>query len=131
MNNTLNYRRGDILLADLGKPTGSVQGGCRPVVVIQNDIGNKHAPTLIVAPITSRTWKKSKQPTHYHLDKMDCLSESSMVLLEQITTVDKSRVKKFIGKLDRAQMKKVDYCIEISLGLCEVGKVELTTEGKL
>lgn len=131
MNNTLNYRRGDILIADLGKPTGSVQGGCRPVVVIQNDIGNKHAPTLIVAPITSRTWKKSKQPTHYHLDKMDCLSESSMVLLEQITTIDKSRVKKFIGKLDRAQMKKVDYCIEISLGLCEVGKVELTTEGKL
>ena len=131
MNNTLNYRRGDILLADLGKPTGSVQGGCRPVVVIQNDIGNKHAPTLIVAPITSRTWKKSKQPTHYHLDKMDCLSESSMVLLEQITTIDKSRVKKFMGKLDRAQMKKVDYRIEISLGLCEVGKVELTTEGKL
>lgn len=131
MNNTLNYRRGDILLADLGKPTGSVQGGCRPVVVIQNDIGNKHAPTLIVAPITSRTWKKAKQPTHYHLDKMDCLSESSMVLLEQITTIDKIRVKKHIGKLDKAQMKKVDYCIEISLGLCEVGKVELTTEGKL
>ena len=131
MNNTLNYRRGDILLADLGKPTGSVQGGCRPVVVIQNDIGNKHAPTLIVAPITSRTWKKSKQPTHYHLDKMDCLSESSMVLLEQITTIDKSRVKKFMGELDRAQMKKVYYCIEISLGLCEVVKVELTTEGKI
>lgn len=131
MNKNLTYRRGDILLADLGKPTGSVQGGCRPVVIIQNDIGNKHSPTLIVAPITSRTWKKSKQPTHYHLDKMDCLSESSMVLLEQITTIDKSRVKKFMGKLDKAQMKKVDYCIEISLGLCEVGKVELSTGDKL
>ena len=125
MNNNLTYRRGDILLADLGKPTGSVQGGCRPVVIIQNNIGNKHSPTLIVAPITSRTWKKSKQPTHYHLDKMNCLSESSMVLLEQITTIDKSCVKKYMGKLDKAQMKKDDYCIEISLGLCEIGKVTL------
>ena len=131
MNNNLTYRRGDILLADLGKPIGSVQGGCRPVVVIQNDIGNKYAPTLIVAPITSRIWKKAEQPTHYQLNKLECLSESSMVLLEQITTIDKSRVKKNIGKLDKAQMKKIDYCIEISLGLCEIGKVAISTEGKL
>lgn len=100
-------------------------------MIIQNDIGNKYSPTLIVAPITSRTWKKSKQPTHYHLGKTECLSESSMVLLEQITTIDKSCVKKYMGKLDKVQMKKVDYCIEISLGLCEVGKVELYTGGTL
>ena len=125
MKDTWTYRRGEIYLADLGKPIGSVQGGCRPVAVIQNDVGNQYGPTLIVAPITSRIWKKAEQPTHYRLEKMECLSESSMVLLEQITTIDKSRVKKYLGKLDKSQMNKIDYCIEISLGLCEIGKVTL------
>ena len=119
MNETRNYRRGDIYYADLGKNTGSEQSGCRPVLVIQNNVGNRFGPTLIVAPITSRVWKKAEQPTHYRLENMACLNEFSMVLLEQITTIDKSRIKKYMGSLDETQMRKVDACIGVSLGLLE------------
>ena len=131
MKDTWLYHRGDIYLVDLGKPIGSVQGGCRPAVVIQNDIGNQYGPTLIVAPITSRIWKKAEQPTHCRLDKMECLSDSSMVLLEQITTIDKSLIRKYLGKFDKSQMNKIDYCIKISLGLCKIARAEIFTEGKL
>ena len=131
MKDKRTYRRGDIYLVDLGNHYGSEQGGFRPVVVIQNDIGNKYAPTLIVAPITSRTRKKAKQPTHYHPNKMECFSEPSMVLLEQITAIDKSRVKKFIGKFSKVQIKKVDYCIEISLCLRKVEQAVITAGDKL
>jgi len=119
MNENWNYRRGDIYLADLGKNIGSEQGGCRPVLTIQNDIGNHFGPTLIVAPITSRIRKKSEQPTHCRLEAMDFLNAFSMVLLEQITTIDKSRIKKYMGSLDKDQMDKVDACIGVSLGLLE------------
>ena len=113
------YRRGDIYLVDLGKNIGSEQSGCRPVLTLQNDIGNHFGPTLIVAPITSRVWKKSEQPTHCRLEKMAGLNENSMVLLEQITTIDKSRVKKYMGTLDKEQMNRVAACIGVSLGLLE------------
>ena len=119
MKENWNYRRGDIYLVDLGKNIGSEQSGCRPVLTLQNDIGNHFGPTLIVAPITSRVWKKTEQPTHYRLENIDCLNDFSMVLLEQITTIDKSRVKKYMGTLDKDQMQKVDTCIGVSLGLFE------------
>ena len=117
MNDNWNYRRGDIFLADLNPFVGSEQGGTRPVLLLQNNAGNFFCPTLIVAPITSRVWKKSEQPTHCRIENPNCLSDSSMVLLEQIRTIDKRRVKKYMGRLDNAQMRKVDDCIEISLGL--------------
>ena len=119
MKENWNYRRGDIYLVDLGTNVGSVQGGCRPVLLLQNDVGNQYGPTLIVAPITSRVWKKAEQPTHCRLKKMAGLNDNSMVLLEQITTIDKSRVKKHLGSLDKNQMRKVETCIGVSLGLVE------------
>ena len=112
-----SYRRGDIYLANLDPFIGSEQGGTRPVLLLQNNAGNYFCPTLIVAPITSRIWKKTEQPTHCRIENLNCLSDSSMVLLEQIRTIDKRRVKKYMGRLDKAQMRKVDDCIEISLGL--------------
>ena len=117
MNENWNYRRGDIYLADLNPYVGSEQGGTRPVLLLQNDAGNYFCPTLIIAPITSRVWKKSEQPTHCCLENVKCLSDTSMVLLEQIKTIDKRRVKKYMGRLDKEQMRRVDDCIEISLGL--------------
>ena len=119
MKQNWNYRRGDIYLVDLGSNVGSEQGGCRPVLLLQNDVGNHYGPTLIVAPITSRVWKKSEQPTHCRLEKMAGLNENYMVLLEQITTVEKSRVKKYMGTLDKEQMNRVAACIGVSLGLLE------------
>lgn len=117
MNETRNYRRGDIYLADLNPFVGSEQGGTRPVLLLQNDAGNFFCPTLIVAPITSRIRKKREQPTHCRIENVKCFSDTSMVLLEQIKTIDKRRVKKYMGRLDKEQMRKVDDCIEISLGL--------------
>ena len=117
MNDNRDYHRGDIYLADLNPFVGSEQGGTRPVLILQNDAGNFFCPTLIIAPITSRIWKKNEQPTHCRIENVKCLSDTSIVLLEQIKTIDKRRVKKYLGKLDEEQMKKVDDCIEISLGL--------------
>ena len=117
MNENWNYRRGDIYLADLNPYVGSEQGGTRPVLLLQNDAGNYFCPTLIIAPITSRVWKKTEQPTNCRIENVKCLSDTSMVLLEQIKTIDKRRVKKYMGRLDKEQMRRVDDCIEISLGL--------------
>ena len=117
MNKYKTYHRGDIYLANLNPFVGSEQGGTRPVLVLQNNIGNFYCPTLIVAPITSRIWKKTEQPTHFYIKDTDFLDDPSIVLLEQIKTIDKRRVKEFIGKLDDDQMCKVNECIEISLGL--------------
>ena len=117
MNENWNYRRGDIYLADLNPYVGSEQGGTRPVLLLQNDAGNYFCPTLIIAPITSRVWKKTEQPTHCRIENVKCLSDTSMVLLEQIKTIDRRRVKKYMGRLDKEQMRRVDDCIEISLGL--------------
>lgn len=111
-----NYHRGDILIANLNPVIGSEQGGIRPVVIIQNDLGNIYCPTLIVAPMTGRINKKKEQPTHYLIDDMDNM-EPSQVLLEQIRTIDKSRVKKCIGKVRENHMHGIDKALLVSLGL--------------
>jgi len=111
------YHRGDIYLANLNPYFGSEQGGTRPVLVLQNNTGNFYCPTLIVAPLTTRRFKKPSQPTHYHLDNIKGMNGPSVVLLEQIKTIDKRRIRSYIGKLNRRQMEGVNEAIEISLGL--------------
>ena len=93
------YHRGDIYLADLGKPIGSQQGGVRPVVVLQNDIGNVFSPTITIAPLTSKFEKKCRQPTHYPLHKAKGLQRPSIVLAEQIGTYDKKCVLRYLSKV--------------------------------
>lgn len=117
MKDTWLYRRGDIYLVNLGNRFGSEQGGCRPVLIIQNNVGNYYAPTLIVAPITSRHFKKAKQPTHVALVGVDNLTSPSVVLMEQILTIDKSRVIKYIGKVSDEQIRFVDKAVKVSLGI--------------
>jgi len=117
MKENWNYRRGDIYLVDLGRNIGSEQGGCRPVLLLQNDVGNHFGPTLIVAPITSRYWKKSKQPTHTLIAGVRNLSSPSVVLAEQLLTIDKTRVMKYLGRVPEEQMQTVDKAVKVSLGL--------------
>lgn len=106
--------RGDVYYADLNPVTGSEQGGIRPVLVIQNDTGNRFSPTIIVAAITSNTGK-ARLPTHIIIDA-DVLCEKSVVLLEQIRTIDKSRLIKKVGRLSESDMLRVDEAISISMG---------------
>ena len=105
--------RGDIWIADLDPVRGSEQGGTRPVLVIQNNKGNRHSPTIIVAAITSR--KKKVLPTHVIIDT-DCLPYQSIVLLEQVRTVDKSRFLNYTGQITAAQMRAVEHAIDVSFG---------------
>ena len=108
--------RGDIFYADLEPVIGSEQGGVRPVLVIQNDIGNRHSPTVIVAAITSRI-KHRHQPTHVHLDGRQCgLPNDSTIMLEQLRTLDKQRLLGYIGSIGKAKMKEVDKALGISVG---------------
>ncbi len=110
-------KRGDIYYADLSPVVGSEQGGVRPVLIIQNDIGNKYSPTVIATAITSQI-NKAKMPTHIELDANEYgLSKDSVVLAEQIRTIDKKRLKEKIGHLDDALMTKVNEALEISFGL--------------
>ena len=110
-------KRGDIYYADLSPVVGSEQGGMRPVLIVQNDTGNKHSPTVIAAAITSQTGK-AKLPTHIELQAQSVgLSRDSVILLEQIRTIDKSRLKERMGKLDEQTMNKVDNAIAVSFGL--------------
>ena len=110
-------KRGDIFYADLSPVVGSEQGGLRPVLIIQNDVGNKYSPTVIAAAITSRMGK-AKLPTHIdiHADRVG-LSKDSVVLLEQIRTLDKRRLKEKMGHLDGAVMTKINNAIAVSFGL--------------
>lgn len=117
MDDKWDYLRGDVYLADLGQHYGSEQGGKRPVLLIQNNVGNQYSPTLIVAPITSRFWKKTEQPTHCTLTGLKFLRGPSVVLAEQIITIDKSRIQKFIGRVTDAQLCEVNKAIQISLDL--------------
>lgn len=117
MKENWNYRRGDIYLVDLGTNVGSEQGGCRPVLVLQNDVGNHFGPTLIVAPISSRYWKKLKQPTHSLIEGIQNLSSPSVVLTEQLLTIDKMRVMKYLGKVPEEQMQGINKAVKVSLGL--------------
>ena len=108
-------KRGELYYADLSPVVGSEQGGVRPVLVVQNDIGNKYSPTVIAAAVTSKI-NKAKLPTHIELSAEDYgLIKDSVVLLEQIRTIDKKRLKKCIGYLDPQEMKAIDQKIRISL----------------
>ena len=110
-------KRGDIFYADLSPVVGSEQGGMRPVLIVQNDSGTKHSPTVIAAAITSQTGK-ARLPTHIELNAQSVgLSRDSVILLEQIRTIDKSRLRERMGKLDDNTMTKVDNAIAVSFGL--------------
>lgn len=113
---TVNVHRGDIYYADLSPVVGSEQGGVRPVLIVQNDVGNKYSPTIIAAAVTSKI-NKAKLPTHIELPKSAYgLVKDSVILLEQIRTLDKRRLKERIGELNENTMSKVDKAILISLG---------------
>ena len=111
-------KRGDMFYADLSPVIGSEQGGIRPVVIIQNDMGNKYSPTVIAAAITSQTGK-NKLPTHIEIGSQDCgLKSDSVVLAEQIRTIDKSRLKEKIGHIDDGQIiDKINNALGVSFGL--------------
>ena len=110
-------RRGEIYYAERSPVVGSEQGGVRPVLIVQNDVGNKHSPTVIAAAITSQR-EKAKLPTHIELRAASCgLSRDSVVLLEQIRTIDKRRLKERMGELDAPAMSQVNNALEISFGL--------------
>lgn len=111
-----HFRRGDIYLANLNPFTGSEQGGTRPVLVLQNNDGNFFCPTLIVAPMTTQL-KKLEQPTHYLIRSSRALAAPSMVEFEQIKTIDKCRIKGYLGKLTREQMEEADEYLKASLGI--------------
>ena len=114
---TIVVKRGDIFYADLSPVVGSEQGGIRPVIIIQNDVGNKYSPTVIVAAITSQI-NKAKLPTHVEISSEEYgLNKDSVVLLEQIRTLDKKRLKEKIGHMTENDMKKVDEALSISVGL--------------
>ena len=114
---SLNVKRGDIFYADLSPVVGSEQGGIRPVIIIQNDIGNRYSPTVIVAAITSLI-NKAKLPTHVEISSEEFgLNRDSVVLLEQIRTLDKKRLKEKIGHMTEDDMKKVNKSLLISLNL--------------
>ena len=114
---TVNVHRGDIYYADLSPVVGSEQGGVRPVLIVQNDTGNRHSPTVIAAAITSQTGK-AKLPTHISLAARQFgLPKDSVVLLEQIRTLDKKRLREHMGRVDGPMMHRVDEAIAVSFGL--------------
>lgn len=113
----MNVKRGDIYYADLSPVVGSEQGGVRPVLIVQNDVGNKYSPTVIAAAITSQQ-EKSRLPTHISVNGNSCgLSKDSVVLLEQVRTLDKQRLKERMGNLSQGDMNKIDKALTVSFGL--------------
>lgn len=113
----MEVHRGEVFYADLSPVVGSEQGGIRPVLIVQNDVGNRHSPTVIAAAITSRL-DKTKLPTHINLRAADCgLTKDSIVLLEQIRTLDKHRLRERAGQITEADQRRVDQALDVSLGL--------------
>ena len=113
-------KRGDILYADLSPVIGSEQGGLRPVLIVQNDIGNKYSPTVIVAAITSQI-NKAKLPTHIEISAEEYgLTKDSVVLLEQVRTIDKKRLKERVGHINDDLIPRINEALSISLGLLDV-----------
>ena len=113
----VTIKRGDIYYADLSPVVGSEQGGVRPVLIVQNDVGNRYSPTVIAAAITSQH-DKAKLPTHIQVPSTDSgLTRDSIVLLEQIRTIDKKRLKERMGRLDDTSMAEIDTALSISFGL--------------
>ena len=113
----MNVRRGDIYYADLSPVVGSEQGGVRPVLIVQNDVGNRFSPTVIAAAITSQH-DKANLPTHIEVGASgSCLVKDSVILLEQVRTLDKHRLREKMGRLDKDAMHRVDQALSISFGL--------------
>lgn len=108
--------RGELFYCDLGTTFGSEQGGIRPVLILQNDVGNRFSPTTIVAPLTTKLGK-AILPTHVLIKQQQGLTSDSIVLLEQIRTIDKKRLKGFVGTLDRNTMSEIGRAVEISMGI--------------
>ncbi len=115
----MNIKRGEIYYADLSPVVGSEQGGIRPVLIVQNDVGNKFSPTVIAAAITSQRFKNNL-PTHIRVNADNCgLAKDSIVLLEQVRTIDKRRLREKMGNLDKQDMYKIDKALSVSFGLNE------------
>ncbi len=113
----MEVKRGDIYYADLSPVVGSEQGGIRPVLIVQNDVGNKYSPTVIAAAITSRKLK-TPLPTHISVHADECgLAKDSIVLLEQVRTLDKQRLRERMGSLDQTEMNKINEALQVSFGL--------------
>ncbi len=113
----MTVKRGEIYYADLSPVVGSEQGGIRPVLIVQNDVGNRYSPTVIAAAITSQQ-EKAKLPTHISVNTETCgLQKNSIILLEQVRTIDKTRLKEKMGDLDPSSMNKVDRALSVSFGL--------------
>jgi mRNA interferase MazF len=112
-------KRGDIFYADLNPVVGSEQGGVRPVLIVQNDVGNRYSPTFVVVPLSSA--KKQCLPTHIHICGTKTLPRDSIVLAEQIRTIDKIRLREYVGTVDSELMKKIDTALKISIGVDENG----------
>lgn len=112
-----NICRGNIFMANLNPVIGSEQGGVRPVLILQNDTGNKYSPTTIVAPISTKVYSKSHLPTHFLITPESGVGEDSVILLEQIKTIDKSRLIKKLGQLSNSEMTIIDRLMKISLGM--------------
>ena len=119
MENKTTFKRGDMFFADLPQGVGSEQSGYRPVIILQNDVGNKHSTTVIVAPLTSVSNAKAKLPTHYVMKAENGLEKPSIVLLEQIHTIDKQRLQKYIGKASDEALAGIEYALAISLGFID------------
>lgn len=111
----MEVKRGDIYLADLNPIIGSEQGGERPVIVVQNDVGNKYSPTIIVIAVSSRVYKKDL-PVHVAL-KSECLPKKSMALLEQVRTIDKSRLKEYLGRVSKREMNEIERALYVSFDI--------------
>lgn len=109
--------RGDLYYADLSPVVGSEQGGIRPVLIIQNNTGNRFSPTLIVAAITSKADSKANLPTHILLHAVHGLERDSLALLEQVRTIDRRRIREYIGTLDEDNMERVNHALAVSFGL--------------
>lgn len=120
------YLRGQLFYADLGSGIGSEQQGLRPVVIIQNNMGNKHSPTVIVAAVSSKTKTKAKLPTHFNIGLESGLERPSIVLLEQLRTIDKQRLGNYIGQLSLPQVRELNHALAISIGLIEPIPQKLT-----
>lgn len=119
----MTVKRGDIYYADLGTNGGSIQNGLRPVLIVQNDLGNKYSPTVILAPISSRL-NKTDLPTHVFIKGVDCgLPKDSIALCEQIRVINKSSLMKKVGELNRYYMNQIDDAMLVSLGLVRTHKM--------
>ena len=126
----MNIKRGDIYYADLSPVIGSEQGGLRPVLIVQNDVGNRYSPTVIAAAITSKM-SKTKLPTHIDIPGQNAgLSKDSVILLEQVRTLDKKRLKEKMGHLDDNLMTEVNNAIAVSFGLSAIGIPEADLTGE-